>query len=1245
MNARALMLSLLVLGLLASPAVLAQSGTTAVLTGRVVDKAGEPMPGVTVTAVSAKSAMAPAGTVTDANGRYRLTPLTPADDYILSAELPGFAKVEVSPIDLDPGKTTTQNITLVPSTDTMEKVTIVAKGDIVDVASTKTATVFNSEFIEGLPIIGRSYQDILTLAPGVTDVDGDGNPNVNGARSTDFQTRVDGVNTTDPVSGTFGQNLNLESIAEIEVITTGASAEFSQAQGGFANIITKSGGNDFEGSFKFFFRSDLLDNDGANNSDIFPQNNFGNVDGFQDLRPFLTLGGPIVKDKLWYFTALQYIDTETPINTLDGTVKLTQQGWNNFGKITYQPSSSQRLSLSLNWDPRDFGGLGLGTGVDPESDFDFQQGGTNITLGWTYNISPALLLEMRLARLDTGIKVTPVTKAAANPDCINDGAQCNPFTEDLYTIDLLSNRVVGPFFYQSDDSRTRNTLRADLSIFIEGFGGTHSLKTGFEFAQEGYENTITQDPIRLNFIGQAVGPGGVASGSIQFQEAFPSAFGGTGCIPTGSGATVTCRDFDTLKSEKDVLGLYIQDSFKPRPNLSINLGFRLDREDATTDGFTPFNPQEEAAEFLDLLLAGAGTTIEEKIQDKVNQGLPAPSFGEIYAETLKQPLIQFDLNGDHRDANHCGTDFGALNIRTNDLVTGFGVNSDGTYFLVGDLSQDLWDADGADGADGIADFFQPRSGDPAEDFFIFQDVAGVNECQGGSNSGMPCDPALNGSDCPFSFCGGTDGTTRLDPSLAGQIITASGNYADPLDCNSFGECDGVFFFPDGNPSPDTNGDGQVLSPNCDRISEDTAFLFQVFSRHQLDLVDGPVDFPSPISGYDNNCDNPLGDAGLPLPGTCRSAEQFNITNNNLAPRLSVSWDPWANNKTKLFATWSRFYDKLFLATLIPELGPDVRVTVYGADQREKGVNAQPSQTGRFITTQVDRNLQTPFSDEFTIGFERELAPEWSLALTYIDRVGRNQLQDIDLNHFTQDANNDGVLDDNFGRVGVAAATEEGPGGINRAPDGQPDLFVWNALFNQVLRVGNFNSSEYRSVQLVLTRRLSRQWQMTGSYVWSEAKGQAESFQSALGNDPGTSDDEEGFLSFDQTHVLKFNAVTFLPGDQSIGSTIQWSSGLPYSLILRRSSGDNFDSVFLRTTFPSGQRNDRRNEGRWNIDIFYRKNFTFGKYHSSLGVTVQDLLNSDDLIILSSDADPDFVLGLNARRDFGRRWELAWEFHF
>jgi len=307
------------------------------------------------------------------------------------------------------------------------------------------------------------------------------------------------------------------------------------------------------------------------------------------------------------------------------------------------------------------------------------------------------------------------------------------------------------------------------------------------------------------------------------------------------------------------------------------------------------------------------------------------------------------------------------------------------------------------------------------------------------------------------------------------------------------------------------------------------------------------------------------------------------------------------------------------------------------------------QTGRFTITQVDREMKTPFTDEFTIGFERELAPEWSLAVTYIKRTGRDQLQDVDQNHYVQDLNGDGVLDDNFGRVGGAsdpdAAANAGVsfGSSAVVADGQPDLFALNPFFNQVLRVGNFNHSEYQSLQLAVTRRLSRQWQMTTSYVYSEALGNAENFVSGLGNDPGTVEDEFGPLAFDQTHVIKFNAVTFLPGDQSVGGTVQWASGLPFSLVRIRNSADSFGSFLLRTTYPTEQRNDQRNEGAWLVNLNYKKNFVLGKTNASVGVEVQNLLNSDDLSIFF--VDQERFLGVGAQRNFGRRWQLSAEFHF
>jgi hypothetical protein len=269
-------------------------------------------------------------------------------------------------------------------------------------------------------------------------------------------------------------------------------------------------------------------------------------------------------------------------------------------------------------------------------------------------------------------------------------------------------------------------------------------------------------------------------------------------------------------------------------------------------------------------------------------------------------------------------------------------------------------------------------------------------------------------------------------------------------------------------APDGIADGQGSNPRCDRLSDDSFAMVSVFSRHQFDDVAAPYDAFQAL------------DPARGLPGNDRPREEFTLVSNNVAPRISVAWDPWGDNRTKLFANWSRFYGELFLATLVPELGPDPRTIVYGAN--DQTANASALQGGRFSVTQIDRGMKTPFTDELTFGFERELAPEWTIGFTVIHRMAA-QLQDVDINHFTQDRNGDGQLDDYFGRVGPGGGDGEDPVGRGLrfssaavTPDGQPDLFGYNPFFNQVLRVGNFNASKYDAYQVALTRHLSRRWQ-------------------------------------------------------------------------------------------------------------------------------------------------------------------------
>lgn len=218
----------LIAALVAVPALAQTSPGT--IKGTVVDKDGNPLPGATVTLENPSMGVAPMGAVTNAQGEFRIFPVQGGKGYVLRAAMPSYQKIDFRDIEIPAGRTIVQNITLRP--EYREIVRVQGKEEMVNTETTKIATTISSEFISGLPVLGRDYQDVLTLAPGVTDVNNTGNPNIHGARDTDVVTLVDGVSTTDPFQGGFGQNLNMESIEEIEVITSGASAEYSRAQGG-----------------------------------------------------------------------------------------------------------------------------------------------------------------------------------------------------------------------------------------------------------------------------------------------------------------------------------------------------------------------------------------------------------------------------------------------------------------------------------------------------------------------------------------------------------------------------------------------------------------------------------------------------------------------------------------------------------------------------------------------------------------------------------------------------------------------------------------------------------------------------------------------------------------------------------------------------------------------------------------------------------------------------------------------------
>jgi outer membrane receptor protein involved in Fe transport len=440
---------------------------------------------------------------------------------------------------------------------------------------------------------------------------------------------------------------------------------------------------------------------------------------------------------------------------------------------------------------------------------------------------------------------------------------------------------------------------------------------------------------------------------------------------------------------------------------------------------------------------------------------------------------------------------------------------------------------------------------------------------------------------------------------------------------------------------------------------------------------------------------PLGPAAAESafwPRTWRG-DNINLDMNNFSPRLAVAWDPWANGKTRISFSAGRYYDKIVLAIPLLELEPaETNLTFISFPFSADRIFFDSGLLGTFSPAvdarMVDRDLTTPYQDEYALSFEREVSRESSIRVTYLHRNFEDQLQDVDINHATGDKGHcvipwdfgessaveaspgegailanpytgvtytdtdpgvgDGIIDDCTGIV----INEGGPwlGNDREFPDGLPDLYKQNPGWGEILLVGNFNSTTYDALIVEFIRRMYRRWQMNASYTWSEAVGNAEDFDQILGNERILSEDEYGLLSYDQTHVLKVNAVGLLGKGWRLGGLVRWESGLPYSVLESRQTvygrpPEYQNQVDLDTKFrfryPTRQRNDQRNGDYWTVDLRVAKDFAISRQvQLQLSGEVFNLLNDDTLIV------EDQINGMiGGVRRFGRRWQLGMRLGF
>ncbi len=451
------MICVFILGVLAYSQI-RESGA---IQGNATDKTGAPLPGVTIT-LTGTSLIGGARTfLTDAKGFYRF-PSIPPGPYTVSAELTGFVKLVKEKIQLHAGVTLTVEF-LMEESKLEKEVLVTAVSPTVDLTSSNSApVVMSDDLLLATPAINspdsgaKSFYDVLNLAPGVDYYQaygsGYGSPNA-------YQ--MDGINT----GGVIEPDYNI--ISEASVQGFGLPAEYGDFTGVVFNAITKSGSNKISGLAEFRYNGKNWNSQnitGVPAGQLYdPTMKDTKQATDQHLDIGFQLGGPILKDKLWFFVAGEYYQT---IKNPPGTS--VQPKWYSpkfFGKLSFQLNPSNRVNLGLDYDNEKADKILAGPQFPSDVSLDNNYPGYVINLNWTSIFSPNTFLDMK------------VGYNHKNQDQLPTAGMDISGHYDLATGMYSKNY---PGFYQAQYRYL--DLNAHLSHYIPEFiKGSHDLKLGIEY--------------------------------------------------------------------------------------------------------------------------------------------------------------------------------------------------------------------------------------------------------------------------------------------------------------------------------------------------------------------------------------------------------------------------------------------------------------------------------------------------------------------------------------------------------------------------------------------------------------------------------------------------------------------------------------------------------------------------------------------------------------------------------------------
>jgi Carboxypeptidase regulatory-like domain/TonB-dependent Receptor Plug Domain len=735
--------------------------TTGTVQGDVVDERGGSVAGATVEARNLDTNFTQTEK-TNSDGHFAFLSLAPGR-YQLTISQPGFASILQQNVNLTVGQVITIPVTMKISTVSQQ--IVVSDVPVIETTKTENSTTLDEAAVAQTPVLGRKFEDLLTLTPGVSISQGpDGDEiNINGQRGIFNNISLDGG---DYNNGFFGEqmggqraaiDITLEAVKEFQVVASGANPEFGRTAGGVVNVITKSGGNNFHGSAFEYFRTEALTAATSDGKplDNFRRNQFGG-----------SFGGPIIKDKLFFFAATEGIRedlsrknlgaplgaacgvsspvfgpggniTDAQISASPDCQRLTLLNFyqTNFKENEALPvdhsvrnaSVFGRIDYNLNSKNQIFGSYNFDWSKNPNQTFDVPTYGTSangiegpskiqaISTNWFSTLSNTMLNE---AHFTYAREARP--RLAVNPSSVPDTA-----------MGFATNFRFGqPFFLEPavDELFYRTDIRDNFSV-IKGkhtwkFGGEWIHSRNSQIFRGFFTGRYIFDSVTgfLHYAspasdGTGFGPTAAECADGTFTDISLVSAGGNcpnGSAFTGGPLLLYLQHGPTSPTEtldqsgkadiaNEDYSLFFQDTWKLWRNFTLNYGLRWD-----------------AQKFPDPVVAPSLTAYAQNLTD------PAfPSTGKLPNQYKEfQPRIGFawDIRGNGKSALRAS--WGIFNARQNMLTQTGAITTNGVQ------QQEIVAVTGFDSAGGNPPTYPNTVPVPAP------------QCPGPQNTKIPCFPGV-----------------------------------------------------------------------------------------------------------------------------------------------------------------------------------------------------------------------------------------------------------------------------------------------------------------------------------------------------------------------------------------------------------------------------------------------------------------------------------------------------------------------